>query len=67
MLAGTAEEPAETIEDVVEESREWAAAFAQLHNASKPEPDPLPEVADAKRNLAQQVARLSQVRVHEYL
>ena len=63
MHTGTAEEPAESLEDAAEESREWAAAFAQLHNASKPEPDPLPDVTDAKRNLAAQVARLSQVRV----
>lgn len=60
--AGPAEEPAESLEDVAEESREWAAAFAQLHNAAAPEPEPLPGVPDARQNLAAQLARLSQAR-----
>ena len=59
--AAGAEAPADSLEDVMEESREWAAAFAQLHNAARPEPDPVPEVKDTRQNLAAALARLSQV------
>ena len=34
----------------------YSAAYAQLHNAHRPERDPLPEVPDAKKFLAQQLA-----------
>ena len=51
----------ESLEDLTEENREWAAAFAQLHNAARPEPDPVPDVQDTRQNLAKALARLSQV------
>lgn len=34
----------------------YSAAFAQLHNAAKPDVDPLPAVQDAPKFLAQQLA-----------
>lgn len=39
----------------------YSAAFAQLHNAAIPQPDPLPDIPDARQYLAASLARFSQV------
>ena len=44
-----------------QEFSSYSAAYARLHNAAHIDPDPLPEVMDAKRYLAESLGRMSQV------
>ena len=39
----------------------YSAAFSKLHNAAYNEPEPLPDIMDPSRYLAESIARYSQV------
>ena len=59
MIVGSRQKPRTAAHSILHPTAGYSAAYAQLHNAAKAERDALPEVRDARADLAARLGALA--------